>query len=46
MLKHAKAVQPRVISKTSLMLGLGETDEQVLATMKCEFSYVFFAIYF
>uniref|UniRef100_A0A8V0YXK1 Lipoyl synthase, mitochondrial n=1 Tax=Gallus gallus TaxID=9031 RepID=A0A8V0YXK1_CHICK len=33
-LKHAKAVQPRVISKTSLMLGLGETDEQVLATMK------------
>lgn len=37
-LKHAKEVQPRVISKTSLMLGLGETDEQVFSTMKCEFS--------
>uniref|UniRef100_A0A803XLQ4 lipoyl synthase n=1 Tax=Meleagris gallopavo TaxID=9103 RepID=A0A803XLQ4_MELGA len=33
-LKHAKEVQPRVISKTSLMLGLGETDEQVFSTMK------------
>ncbi|OXB67935.1 hypothetical protein ASZ78_005603 [Callipepla squamata] len=33
-LKHAKEVQPRVVSKTSLMLGLGETDEQVFSTMK------------
>ncbi|NWU52571.1 LIAS protein, partial [Dromas ardeola] len=33
-LKHAKEVQPGVISKTSLMLGLGETDEQVYSTMK------------
>ncbi|XP_055653967.1 lipoyl synthase, mitochondrial isoform X1 [Falco peregrinus] len=33
-LKHAKEVQPRVISKTSIMLGLGETDEQVYSTMK------------
>ncbi|XP_054845988.1 lipoyl synthase, mitochondrial [Eublepharis macularius] len=33
-LKHAKKVQPDVISKTSLMLGLGETDEQVLSTLK------------
>uniref|UniRef100_A0A8C3LES4 Lipoyl synthase, mitochondrial n=1 Tax=Chrysolophus pictus TaxID=9089 RepID=A0A8C3LES4_CHRPC len=33
-LQHAKEVQPRVISKTSLMLGLGETHEQVLSTMK------------
>uniref|UniRef100_A0A8D2PDJ0 Lipoyl synthase, mitochondrial n=1 Tax=Zosterops lateralis melanops TaxID=1220523 RepID=A0A8D2PDJ0_ZOSLA len=33
-LKHAKEVQPGVISKTSLMLGLGETDEQIYATMK------------
>ncbi|XP_029445150.1 lipoyl synthase, mitochondrial [Rhinatrema bivittatum] len=32
-LKHAKNVQPDVISKTSLMLGLGETDDQVYATM-------------
>ncbi|XP_055479936.1 lipoyl synthase, mitochondrial isoform X2 [Psammomys obesus] len=33
-LKHAKEVQPDVVSKTSIMLGLGETDEQVHATMK------------
>lgn len=33
-LKHAKEVQPDVVSKTSIMLGLGETDEQVYATMK------------
>uniref|UniRef100_A0A7N4NKB0 lipoyl synthase n=1 Tax=Sarcophilus harrisii TaxID=9305 RepID=A0A7N4NKB0_SARHA len=33
-LKHAKKVQPDVISKTSIMLGLGETDEQVYSTMK------------
>lgn len=33
-LKHTKEVRPDVISKTSIMLGLGETDEQVYATMK------------
>ncbi|XP_034280714.1 lipoyl synthase, mitochondrial [Pantherophis guttatus] len=33
-LKRAKEVQPDVISKTSIMLGLGETDEQLLATLK------------
>uniref|UniRef100_H3ABS5 Lipoyl synthase, mitochondrial n=1 Tax=Latimeria chalumnae TaxID=7897 RepID=H3ABS5_LATCH len=33
-LQHAKKVQPDLISKTSIMLGLGETDEQVYATMK------------
>ncbi|XP_023375395.1 lipoyl synthase, mitochondrial [Otolemur garnettii] len=33
-LKHAKEVHPDVISKTSIMLGLGENDEQVYATMK------------
>uniref|UniRef100_A0A8C5KKB6 Radical SAM core domain-containing protein n=1 Tax=Jaculus jaculus TaxID=51337 RepID=A0A8C5KKB6_JACJA len=33
-LKHAKEVQPALISKTSIMLGLGENDEQVYATMK------------
>nr|KAF6500678.1 lipoic acid synthetase [Molossus molossus] len=33
-LKHAKEVRPDVISKTSIMLGLGEVDEQVYATMK------------
>lgn len=36
MLKHAKEVQPGLISKTSIMLGLGETDEQVYSTMKCK----------
>ncbi|XP_069487882.1 lipoyl synthase, mitochondrial [Ambystoma mexicanum] len=30
---HAKNVQPNIISKTSIMLGLGETDEQVYSTM-------------
>uniref|UniRef100_A0A8D2BAX9 lipoyl synthase n=1 Tax=Sciurus vulgaris TaxID=55149 RepID=A0A8D2BAX9_SCIVU len=33
-LKHAKEVQPDLISKTSIMLGLGENDEQIYATMK------------
>ncbi|XP_030169879.1 lipoyl synthase, mitochondrial isoform X3 [Lynx canadensis] len=33
-LRHAKEVRPDVISKTSIMLGLGENDEQVYATMK------------
>lgn len=29
-LQHAKRANPRVYTKTSLMLGLGETDEEVL----------------
>ena len=33
-LKHAKEVQPGLYTKTSLMLGLGETDEEVIQTMK------------
>uniref|UniRef100_UPI00398F2D07 lipoyl synthase, mitochondrial isoform X2 n=1 Tax=Pristiophorus japonicus TaxID=55135 RepID=UPI00398F2D07 len=33
-LKHAKKVKPSLLSKTSIMLGLGETDEQVYATLK------------
>nr|XP_032811157.1 lipoyl synthase, mitochondrial isoform X1 [Petromyzon marinus] len=33
-LRHAKAVQPSLLTKTSIMLGLGETDEQVISTMK------------
>jgi lipoyl synthase len=32
-LAHAKAYRPDVLTKTSLMLGLGETDEEILATM-------------
>uniref|UniRef100_A0A4W3IEM8 Lipoyl synthase, mitochondrial n=1 Tax=Callorhinchus milii TaxID=7868 RepID=A0A4W3IEM8_CALMI len=33
-LKHAKKVKPNLLSKTSIMLGLGETDEEVHSTLK------------
>lgn len=33
-LEHAKKAQPGLYTKTSLMLGLGETDEEVIQTMK------------
>lgn len=33
-LEHAKRHRPDVLTKTSLMLGLGETDEEVLKTFK------------
>ncbi len=32
-LRHAKQVRPDVLTKTSLMLGLGETDEEIEQTM-------------
>lgn len=32
-LAHAKRYKPDVLTKTSLMLGLGETDEEILETM-------------
>ena len=32
-LAHAKAHRPDVLTKTSLMLGLGETDAEILKTM-------------
>ncbi len=32
-LAHAKRHKPGVLTKTSLMLGLGETDEEILATL-------------
>jgi len=32
-LAHAKRHRPGVLTKTSLMLGLGETDEEILETM-------------
>lgn len=32
-LEHAKVYKDSLITKTSIMLGLGETDEQVLNTM-------------
>ncbi|MGY6587011.1 MAG: lipoyl synthase [Wenzhouxiangella sp.] len=33
-LAHAKRHRPGVLTKTSLMLGLGETDEEVVETMR------------
>jgi len=33
-LEHAKKVRPDLYTKTSIMLGLGETDEEVIQTMK------------
>jgi lipoyl(octanoyl) transferase len=32
-LEHAKKFKPAVLTKTSLMLGLGETDEEIAQTM-------------
>ncbi len=32
-LKYAKQYKPEVLTKTSLMLGLGETDEEIIRTM-------------
>lgn len=32
-LEHAKRYKPSVLTKTSLMLGLGETDEEIAQTM-------------
>lgn len=33
-LERAKATVPSLITKTSIMLGLGETDEQITQTLK------------
>lgn len=33
-MEHAKKAQPGLYTKTSIMLGLGETKEEVLQTMK------------
>ena len=33
-LKQVKRLQSSMVTKTSLMLGLGETDDEVLQTMK------------
>ena len=32
-LEHAKVYRPKVLTKTSLMLGLGETTEEIIETM-------------
>jgi lipoic acid synthetase len=33
-LKHAKVINPKLYTKTSLMLGLGETEDEVLDAMR------------
>lgn len=33
-LEHAKRYRPKVLTKTSLMLGLGETEEEILETLR------------
>lgn len=33
-LRHAKRIEPCMVTKSSLMLGLGETDEEVLQALK------------
>lgn len=33
-LKHAKTAKPSLLTKTSIMLGLGESEEEVVQTMK------------
>jgi len=35
-LEHAKIVKPNVVTKSSIMLGLGESDDEVLQTMTGE----------
>lgn len=33
-LRHVKSVKPSILTKTSIMLGLGETEAQIHATLK------------
>lgn len=33
-LEHVKKYKPTMLTKTSIMLGLGETDKEVMTTMK------------
>ena len=35
-LTHAKKVRPELVTKTSIMLGLGERDDEVMQTLKGE----------
>lgn len=39
-LKRAKLANPKLITKTSMMLGLGEQDSEVLATLKGSFDLI------
>ncbi len=34
LLAHSKSYRPDILTKTSLMLGLGETDEEIMQTMQ------------
>ena len=40
-LRHVKRIEPNMVTKSSLMLGLGESDQEVLQAMKGKtlFSY-------
>ena len=33
-LRHVKRTEPHMVTKSSLMLGLGETDDEVLQALK------------
>jgi lipoic acid synthetase len=33
-LKHAKVANPKLLTKTSIMLGLGETEDEVVDAMR------------
>ena len=33
-LRHVKRIEPHMVTKSSLMLGLGETDEEVIQALK------------
>lgn len=39
-LKHAKKVKPTVLTKTSIMLGLGETDQQIHDTLTGAYTHI------
>lgn len=32
-LEHAKRVRPEIVTKSSIMLGFGETDEEILSAL-------------
>jgi lipoic acid synthetase len=34
-LKHAKTTKPSLLTKTSMMLGLGENDDEVMHALQC-----------
>lgn len=43
MLEHAKDVENGLVTKSSIMLGLGETEEEVMQTLKGE--YISFCVF-